>query len=144
MKFVLTSINFTGEIILEFASHGFLTHYLNNTDMSIQALTYWFERMPVVQTDVEKLKARFKTLVINEVKLDLSFKAFWDCYSYKVGKIKKIEELWNLLPEADKLKVFKNIKDYDYFLSFRRGQAKMYPSTYLNQRAFETEWRTLI
>src|SRR5687768_298756 len=136
MKYIITSPKSSGEIVLEYALNGYLTHYSNSIVMSEEAFKIWFKAMPVWKDYVPKIKenVNLKHLIITEVKQDLSFTLFWETYNYKIGKKAKAEKLWNALSEADKVLVFENIKAYNYYLTIKQNQDKQYPETYLRNR----------
>lgn len=72
---------------------------------------------------------------------DLSFDSFWKLYNQKVKKV-MAEKAWKRLSKTDRLEAIKGIKAYDGYLK-RKGIAKAHPSTYLNQRYWEDNYRSI-
>lgn len=90
------------------------------------------------QSHGELLKyCKKKNLTLIELKPDLSFEIFWNKYNYKDGgSKKKAEAVWDKLSEKDKATAISWIPRYENIL-IRQGVAKMYATTYLNQKRWE-------
>ena len=80
--------------------------------------------------------AKFK---VEKIPADLSFDRLWEAYNYKMGK-KDALKVFNKLKEADVIKVFLSLKNYEAHLK-RTGQAKAYLATYLNKEYYNNEYQ---
>lgn len=69
---------------------------------------------------------------------DLSFDAFWKLYDYKVSK-EQSHKAWNKLKEAEKIKCFNSLKNYNKHLE-KTKVAKAHLVTWLNQKRFNDEY----
>ena len=78
---------------------------------------------------------------VTKITVDLSFAAFWNAYTYKVGNKPRTEKLWEKLSDVDKAQAMKSIPVYDQFLAMHPNQDKAYPETYLSQRRFENNYK---
>ncbi len=78
-------------------------------------------------------------LVVREKLADLSFDAFWNAYTYKVGAKAVAEKLWTKLSDEDKTAAIIAIKPYDRYIA-RTGVAKIYPERYIKYRRWENEF----
>lgn len=87
---------------------------------------------------IPKMRANFE---VTKGEPDLSFDAFWSAYNHKVKKV-KAESAWKALANRDKMGALAGIKSYDNYLR-RKGVAKAYPSTYLNQRYWEDNYGSI-
>lgn len=78
-----------------------------------------------------------KSFEILKGEIDLSFESFWNTYNYKHGKKMQTQKIWAKLSKKDKINAIIGISKYENHLREYNGQAKAYPSTYLNQRYWE-------
>ncbi|RLZ08578.1 hypothetical protein [Faecalibacter macacae] len=135
-KYIVTSEQFTGEVVYEYNLNGFLINFsLNISNTSRAVANFFYTNLPstldMMQTWIDKA-GNFK---VEEVPADLSFDRFWEEYGKhgtksmakkKYEKLKPLEQLAALLHlpvERDKKK-----KD---------GTAMPYAETYLNQKRWE-------
>ncbi len=107
-----------------------------------QAQMIWVgERLPQHVSVLKLWKEKFaKLFTFSEVAEDLSFDSFWNRYAYKVGNKTQAKKLWEKLKDEEKTAVMKSIAKYENFLRNHPGQAKAYPTTFLNQRRWENEF----
>lgn len=143
MKFILTSSLFEGEIVLEYAESGFLCAYRNGAQMTDEQIIYFLRNIPVTVPQLEEIAGKSKSLTIKQVFKDLSFATFWQEYNYKIGKKERSEKLWNGLSDAEKVQVLDSIPAYNYFLTIKKNQDRLYPETYLAQRRYEYDYKVL-
>lgn len=92
------------------------------------------KRMPFTETDM-LLLCENKTLDFDykPIPTDLSFKTFWDNYSYKKGKIAQTQKLWNNLKDSEKVEVLLFIPKFKESKLIDKT-AMPYASTFLNQK----------
>lgn len=83
------------------------------------------------------LKVKFKVQIMAT---DLSFKAFWDAYGYKVGNKAATEKLWNALNEDEKHQCLAGTKRYNQFIARNYQQQKAYAETFLRQERWKNEY----
>lgn len=103
-------------------------------------VSYAIKNLVPITEDFMLLNLENRNLEFEFIKrpTDLSFKAFWDLYGNKVGKMVTTEKAWSKLTDLDKIDAllfipkFKNKKQID-------GTALPYPSTYLNQKYWLAE-----
>ncbi|GIJ93382.1 hypothetical protein CAPN001_20310 [Capnocytophaga stomatis] len=110
-----------------------------------EAQKYWLfgagYRFPIDELKIKHwqtnspFKEHFK---IEKIAADLSFDRLWEQYNYKMGK-KDALKVFNKLKEADVIKVFLSLKNYEAHLK-RTGQAKAYLATYLNKEYYNNEY----
>ena len=111
-------------------------------DLTDQQYNYLFENIPISEPNLKAMcensggKLKYEVLPT-----DLSFDAFWSAYAYKVGEKPKCVARWNKMSDADRLDCLNSIKQYDKFLQ-RKGTAKKYPESYLNNRFWESDWKS--
>lgn len=90
----------------------------------------------ILWTKMPEFIAKFK---VEKIPADLSFDRLWEAYNYKMGK-KDALKVFNKLKEADVIKVFLSLKNYEAHLK-RTGQAKAYLATYLNKEYYNNEYQ---
>ncbi len=83
-----------------------------------------------------------KNFEIFKEEFDITFLNFYALYDYKVGK-QEAEKAWNKLSKKDKISAIIGVKHYNNYLKRNNGIAKTYPSTYLNKRRWESDYRSL-
>jgi hypothetical protein len=142
-KYMITSPAFEGGITLEYNENGFLVAFKNDANLNIPQEQFFYKRFPENLERFKAITGLSSTLVVREVLADTSFNNFWELYGYKIGKKARAETLFNALTEAEKAKVFIAIPGYKYFLACKKNQDQAYPETFLNKRAFETDWQSL-
>lgn len=138
MKYILQGS--TAKAVAEYDESGMLSKVLvEGGDMN--ARKWLFTHIPVEQEDLEVFRQFFgKQVSVSEAPTDTSFKAFWDQYAYKVGKIEKVTQMWEALSEADRLACLKSIPKYNRWIAAKANMEKAYPQTFLSQRRWENEF----
>lgn len=135
------------------AKMSFILYYKDKlmTRFEIIAPELWSEHqrkyiciniLPLVISDEDFLKSSdiqeiFKVEVIPD---SLTFQDFWDLFGNKVGKKVKAEQLWKLLPEAEKREAIIGIKRYKNWLIQNPNVQMLYPETFLSQKRWENEY----
>lgn len=135
-KYVLTSPDFTGELIFGYNSEGVLVYFENKADLQDAHWQYLSKNMPFVDTELAGIVKKGKLTEIT----DLSFARFWAAYNNKVGNKKRAEKLWVALQENERIAVLEHLPKYNYYLKTHQGLMKAYPETFLNQRRWENEY----
>lgn len=143
-KYLLTSPKIEGDLLFTYDQRGALVEYKCNAELTDKQAVFVFQNFPFAEDQLQNLPKLFPVFTLKPVTQDLSFEAFWERYEYKVGNKKRAEKLWDQLPDSDKLKVFQNIPAYNYYLTTRPQMEKLYPETYLNQRRFESNYKTAV
>lgn len=119
---------------------GMLTAYEFQGEMSRKQYTWLVNYFPFTLEMIEWMR-RQKGFIVSQVVKDLSFKAFWDTYNYKVGNKQRSERLWNKLQEMERIIAMNSIRRYDSYLKMHPNIEKLYPETYLNQKRYENEFK---
>jgi len=136
-KYVLTSPGFTGELIFGYNSENILVHFENKAELKSEHLSYLQRNFPFVNDELPKIAKKGRITEIT----DLGFERFWNEYGAKVGNKKQTEKLWVELQESDKIAIFEHLPKYNYYLKTHQGLMRAYPSTFLNQRRWENEYK---
>lgn len=102
-----------------------------------------FNRFPYSENAIQSWKS-INNFQIEVGDPDLSFDSFWKTYGYKVGKKAQTENIWDKMSKSDKIKCLLAIPSYNRYLSRKPGMEKAYPSTYLNQRYYENEYKSAV
>lgn len=109
--------------------------------LNFKPLAKFYEMlMPPIPFKIENIQD-FKdspNYLVQEIKADLSFKSFWDAFSYKHGNKARAERIWKLLTEIQQLKAIAYIPTYKSML-INSNKDHLYPETYLSQKRFENE-----
>ena len=142
-KYVLSSDSFGGEAILHYDINGCLIFFDFKAEMNEEQLTWFFHNFPSTYHRLENMIFRSKTMHLKPIQADLSFGNFWDTYDYKVCNKGKAEKAWNALKEGEKVMVFDSLPAYNYFIGIKKID-KLYPTTFLNERRYEVNYRELI
>jgi len=109
---------------------------MGENTMGGQELSVFLARLP--QSHGELIQyCKKKNLNLIELKPDLTFETFWNKYNYKEGgSKKKAQAIWDRLSEKDRTAALNWIPKYENIL-IKQGVAKMYVTTYLNQKRWE-------
>ncbi len=136
-KYFIKSINTDFKAVLEYTEADTVksVEFENATQ---EQLLYFFGVL-AQSTDIEYIKS-FERLRVTPAQEDLSFKAFWDAFRYKVGKKARAERLWNAMTDAEKQAAFFQIKLYHQFIAIK-NQESAYPETWLYNRMWECEYK---
>ncbi|MBN1250671.1 MAG: hypothetical protein JXA16_00950 [Bacteroidales bacterium] len=136
-KYLITSPEFTGELIFGYDSEGILKYYENNAELKIEHLRWLHRHFPVVDSVLPDIVKKGKLQEIT----DLSFDNFWVEYNFKVGNKQMAEKLWYKLSEAERINILEHLPKYRYYLKTHQGLMQAYASTFLNQRRWENEYK---
>lgn len=142
-KYLLHSNSFSGEVILHYNPDGCLIFFEYNAEMTEQQQLWFYNNFPTTYSRLEQIIFKSKTVILKPIQLDLSFQNFWDTYDYKIGHKSRAEKLWNAAKEVEKVMVFENLPAYNYYLNIKKIE-KLYPETFLYQRRYEIDYRSLI
>lgn len=139
----ITSSKWGGFVKLVYDRTGVLCYLdLLQAEMDTEQKVSFLFALSHELVDLPKLVEISKAITITEVHEVPTFEQFWELYNYKVSK-HKVTKLWEKLTDSDKLEAVMSIKPYDKYVE-SRGIAKKYPDTYIRNRDFETDWRSLI
>lgn len=126
---------------LTYADDGFLSKWERDGEWPIEAWRWFLGNAPYRHQDfLERWKVN-PSLDVREVPEDLSFTAFWNAYSYKMGDKKRAEKLWNALSDAERSQALQAVPQYEFWLAKRPTVEKAHATTWLNQRRFENEFK---
>jgi hypothetical protein len=142
-KIILTSDNFTGEIIVEYDFNGYLIKYENLADLNEAQQKFFYQNFPAYGDKFNELIHKAQSIKVEHIPTDLSFDKIWEEYDYKIGKKDKTSQLWSKLSTGERIEVFKSIKHYDRYLALKKGLDKQYLETYLRNQQYLTDWKTL-
>ena len=137
-KFMMTSSEFNGEVILEYDNKGRLARLdMSNTDLDIEQRHYLKAK---VACNVLNVAAKFdsRTLIV-EADYEVDFETFWAAYKKKINKIRCVN-IWRKLSKTDQVKAWAGIEKYEAFLKGLGWREKADPDTYLRNRYWENEY----
>lgn len=134
-SYMIFGKSFNGAFTIVFNQDGSFQKLINETDIrDHDGIIDRIGKLPYEERHIPALKA--KGVKVEKLQEDLSFERFWRDYNYKLGKKARVEKLWGLLKDCDKLLALNGIKPYDIFLSNKTIE-KAYAETYLSQRRWE-------
>ena len=131
MKYLLTSILFTGEVMFEYNADELLTAFEIRANLAPHQHDYILSNIPLAEGDLLRLKS--DTSRIETVTEDLSFENFWTQYNYKVGDKTKARTLWEGLSMKEAKKALNYIRTYESQVAMQ-SIAKLYPERYIKQK----------
>lgn len=126
------------DLSFKFDLNGRITGFeiLGENNMGGEQLTNFLANLPQSVGQLKQYCIKKKIELI-EIKPDLTFETFWIKYNYKDGASKKkTEVIWDKMSQKDKAAALNFIPKYEQRL-IRQGVAKMYATTYLNQKRWE-------
>lgn len=131
-KISLTSVAFTGEVVLNFNDFGLLTGFdTQGAELTEAQQIYFLKRLPKELSAIERLLAGSNTAKLTEINTEVSFDMFWNRYNEKVrSSKKKAYARWVKMPQAEQIKAYNYINKYNRSLG--TGIARKYAETYLN------------
>lgn len=139
MKYILTHKKINGAIVCTYDDQGRIRAFEFDCDVSAELWEFMFNNFPQYQDALKH--ANFKNFIISVVPEDISFKAFWDQYGYKVGNKPRAEKLFNTLNDMQRTQVITSIPRYNTYLQKHPTQERCYPETYLSQQRWENEFK---
>ncbi|WP_238784300.1 hypothetical protein [Blattabacterium cuenoti] len=136
-QYIFKSRLVSGDIIFKYDLNGFLREVIFPERLSLSHYVWIGKFLPYNESIIIKMKKSRAAFSIEEIPSDLSFNRFWTDYKYKVGKKKMAENIWNRMSLSDRVKALSYIPKYLDHVK-RTGHDQAYPTTYLNQRYFDT------
>ncbi|WP_238783738.1 hypothetical protein [Blattabacterium cuenoti] len=136
-KYIFRSSLFSGEIVFKYDLNGALREIIFPEKLSFSHYIWIGRFLPYNESIISKMKSTRASFSIEEIPIDLSFNRFWIDYQYKVGKKKMAESIWNRMSLSDRIKALSYIPKYLDHIK-RTGHDQAYPTTYLNQRYFDS------
>lgn len=132
-------------VVLEFKYNldGLMTSFKILDEPLNEQMQVWLfhpKRFPYNENMMKSFKA-IKNLEVIVGVPDLSFDAFYNLYSNKVGRL-EAERAWNRMSKSDQIKAIKQIAAYDGYLK-RKHIAKANPATYLNKRRYDDHFGSI-
>lgn len=112
---------------------------LEFTDSATEQVRYILRSIPNDETKIIDFAKLIKCR-INNAQTDLSFNAFWNAFSYKVGKLVRTNNIWDTLNDVEKQAVFASIPRYHRFIK-AMNQNSAYAQTWLQNRMWENDYR---
>lgn len=94
-------------------------------------------KFPWKETHIKQWSKLYKHATVEVGEPDLSFENFWKRYDLKVKK-ELSEKAWKKLNDADKIKCFLRLKQYNLSL-VKSNQAKAHLVTWINQKRYNDE-----
>jgi len=140
MKYILTSEKLNGKILFDFTSKGLLKAFEIEAEDDVgEKLVRWFLGYMPLHEKAMRAHPYITVFKVEKVGTDLTFKAFWEAYAYKVGNKKRAEKLWGALTEPERAQAMAAAVKYKRWLS-TRNQDQAYAETWLKQRRFENNY----
>ncbi|WP_185882715.1 hypothetical protein [Blattabacterium cuenoti] len=136
-QYIFKSPFVSGDIIFRYDLNGFLREIVFPERLSISHYVWVGKYLPHNESIINTMNGLKSAFSIEEIPIDLSFSRFWTDYRYKVGKKKMAENIWNGMSLSDQIKALSYIPKYLDHIR-RTGHDQAYPTTYLNQRYFDS------
>lgn len=136
-NYLITHKKTKATLLFTYDLKGFLIAFKCNFSMDEAKVKYIKKTLPMRVAEVTNYKA--DGFLVQELKQDISFNAFWNAYAHKVGNKSRAEKLWNALTDIEKAKALNYISVYNNFLIENQGIQRLYPETYLSQKRFNNE-----
>jgi len=130
--FILTSIQFEGDVILEFNEQDRIARFdMTGARLSVQQMDYILNGLPKEASQIETLLGHSRTAKLTEVTGNITFEMFWDKYGEKVrSSRKRAQAKWNKMRKSEQIKAYNFIPKYES--NILPGTEKKYAETYLN------------
>lgn len=139
-QYHITNPAFTGHASIVYRDGQLVKIDVSETNMTAAQVDH-FKRS--VHVDINQLTANFSSqTTIVEASIEITFSEFYKAYPYKRNRY-KAEKEWNKLSKTDQLTAFYSLTDYAKYLKDEDWLTPQCCDTYLNQRNFETNWKTL-
>lgn len=112
---------------------------MNQYKEALQEWLEWYEQPELMrhQPPVSKTKELLK----DTSHIPADFNEFWEVYGYKVKRL-MAQRAWGKLSMVEREQAVKAIPAYRAYLK-RTGISQAHPSTYINQRYWDTDWSEL-
>jgi hypothetical protein len=122
MKYILTSTQFKGQIIMIFNSKNRLVYFEIKAQLTDEQQEYFVKHAPAVVSGLDVFRRS----------------TFWDAYSYKEGVKADAYNTWTRMSQSSRIAALEFIPIYDGKLAVS-GLGKAYPTKYLSKKYWETE-----
>lgn len=116
--------------------NGIISYFNIEGELPVAIHEKLLNYIPLTENDLETFRKQ-PTVEVNEVQVDLSFKAFWYRYNYKVKKQRAVKA-WEKLSKTKRIKAMLFIQKLRNW-SQRKGIDMPYPVTYIHQERWEDE-----
>jgi hypothetical protein len=126
------------QMVLEYGPDEFLISWRVDGQWPREVWVLIWHKPPLSEGGIKTLEIPNVTMQL--VPEDLTFERFWEEYGFKMGNKAKTERQYNELKEEEKVAIFKAIPKYLYWLSCGTVAQAM-PSTWLNQRRWENDFK---
>lgn len=142
-KVIITSKNFSGEIILLYgADLMLLSMDFQGVALSAEQIDWIKNRTPVILhqriSDCFSIKAGLEFVLAD---YEISFEMFWTKYGQKINA-DRCKGLWKKLSDADKIKAYAGIDAYNRHLaSLTWNKNRADPENYLKKKYWNNEWQ---
>lgn len=136
-RYILQSIRTGNEIDVTYDDAGRLVAVELKGDYTEAEHSAVWPLMPITIDKMRELS--IKNVTIREVMPDLSFERFYKDYELLLDK-KRAEAVWKRMSDSDKMAAITCIPEYNKYLA-RKGTAKAYPKTFLNNEYYNTDWK---
>jgi len=137
-KFLLTSINFEGQITFGYNDEGYLVYYLNESDQSEMQLRNFLALLPRVEEEFYKI-TNIPTVTVVKVPIDLSFDRFWEIQLKKINKLRCIP-IYNKLKDKDRIDAIAQYVPYTVYCN-KNSRGIVDPENYLKKEYFKNDWK---
>lgn len=143
-KHYITAKTFKGTLVFKYHLNGVLAAFeLVDAELSEKQIKWLFShRFPYLETQINHFNA-LENFNVSSSEIDLGFEAFWNAYTYKIGKRVMAQNAWNKLSKSDRIAALKGIRPYNNYLKRNIGVAKAHASTYLNQKYWTNEYASM-
>ena len=143
-EYYITAKTFQGTLVFKYHLNGVLAAFqLVEAELSAAQRKWLFStRFPYLETQINHFDA-LKNFNVSSSDIDLSFEAFWNAYTYKIGKRVMAENAWDKLSKSDRIAALIGIRSYNNYLKRNIGVAKAHGSTYLNQKYWTNEYASM-
>lgn len=136
-KYILNSKNTPAKIFFTFDLNGVLKAFKVSDETTEHQVKWLIRFMPKNINELKALNESEPKFSLIKEPADLSFAKFWQTYNYKVGSKVKAEAIYKKLNNEQKALAISYISKYLNQIRMS-GAAQAYPTTYLNQRYFES------
>ena len=132
--YIITSINFAGEIELVYGADCSICSFELRTDLTAEQLSRFFSRFPVNEAEIENYK-KAKNTTVYEIPEDFSFDAFWCNWCGKQANKERAKLLWDKMAKKNKVSCMWSLKPYKRYCERNaHWYNPMYPDSYLSPR----------
>lgn len=136
-KFLLTSEQFKGHVIIAYDDHGLAVLDFTNAELTAVQHRAIIGRIPTEKVSSINVITQGSSAKLTEVKEEITFETFWKKWlkqfgSENAGGRIPAERAWKKLSEVDQANAFYQIQKYSTTIKY--GCCNCDGSTYLNQK----------